>query len=170
MPDTFFSTSTRKRRRNDTNSRPGRKPAFSNRNGSMRSSNAKDIKRKGKGKYEGSNGSRKRPEDDEGDDDDDEEIDSDDLEGNMSGDDQEDLDNYEDEQDSKETAAQKRLRLAQEYLASLKESAEAEDDDVNAADIDRDIIDARLQEDVVCLIISVSIYYSYLIHKKMQGC
>jgi ribosomal RNA-processing protein 9 len=45
-----------------------------------------------------------------------------------------------------ETAAEKRLRLAEQYLENIREEADAEGFD--AADLDRDIIAERLKEDV----------------------
>lgn len=47
-----------------------------------------------------------------------------------------------------ETVAERRLRLAEQYLDSLKE--EVDEVGFDAADIDRDIIAERLKEDVVC--------------------
>ena len=47
-----------------------------------------------------------------------------------------------------ETAAERRLRLAERYLENLKE--EVNEVGFDAADIDRDLIAERLKEDVVC--------------------
>jgi ribosomal RNA-processing protein 9 len=47
-----------------------------------------------------------------------------------------------------ETAAERRLRLAERYLENLRE--EVDEVGFDAADIDRDIIAERLKEDVVC--------------------
>ncbi len=49
-----------------------------------------------------------------------------------------------------ETAAERRLRLAERYLENLRE--EVDEIGFDAADIDRDLISERLKEDVVCLI------------------
>jgi len=58
-------------------------------------------------------------------------------EGDSSGTDHED-----------ETAAERRLRLAERYLENLRE--EVDEVGFDAADIDRDLIAERLKEDVVC--------------------
>ncbi|KAF8251634.1 WD40 repeat-like protein [Wilcoxina mikolae CBS 423.85] len=55
-------------------------------------------------------------------------------------------DEDEDEELSKETAAEKRLRLAQQYLDNIRE--EVDDGGFDAAEIDRDLIAERLKEDV----------------------
>ena len=47
-----------------------------------------------------------------------------------------------------ETPAQKRLRLAKRYLAELEE--EVENDEVDAADLDKDLIASRIRNDAVC--------------------
>ncbi|GAA6050350.1 hypothetical protein JCM3770_002976 [Rhodotorula araucariae] len=57
-------------------------------------------------------------------------------------------DNVTDEEDDLETPAQKRLRLSQMYLSSLEKDKE-EDHGFDAADLDRDIIAERLQQDVL---------------------
>ncbi|GAA5975712.1 hypothetical protein JCM11641_005845 [Rhodosporidiobolus odoratus] len=54
----------------------------------------------------------------------------------------------EDEDDDLETPAQKRLRLSQMYLKSLEKDKE-EEHGFDAADLDRDIIADRLQQDVL---------------------
>ncbi|KAJ3555585.1 hypothetical protein NP233_g12172 [Leucocoprinus birnbaumii] len=51
--------------------------------------------------------------------------------------------------DTDETPAEKRLRLAQLYLSSVKESLAAGEGDFDAAEIDRDIISSRLKQDVL---------------------
>lgn len=48
-----------------------------------------------------------------------------------------------------ETAADRRLRLAERYLENIRE--EVDEVGFDAADIDRDLIAERLKEDVVCL-------------------
>ncbi|OAV97750.1 hypothetical protein PTTG_01096 [Puccinia triticina 1-1 BBBD Race 1] len=53
----------------------------------------------------------------------------------------------EDEDLEHETPAQKRLRLAQVYLDRLQESKEPEEGTFDAAEIDREIISSRLQQD-----------------------
>jgi ribosomal RNA-processing protein 9 len=47
-----------------------------------------------------------------------------------------------------DTAADRRLRLAEQYLENVRE--EVEDVGFDAADIDRDLIAERLKEDAVC--------------------
>ncbi|KAF8309679.1 WD40 repeat-like protein [Clavulina sp. PMI_390] len=51
------------------------------------------------------------------------------------------------EEDESETAAQKRLRLAKLYLQSVQD--ELGDGDVDAADLDRELINSRLRQDVL---------------------
>ncbi|GAA5872117.1 hypothetical protein JCM3774_002279 [Rhodotorula dairenensis] len=53
------------------------------------------------------------------------------------------------EDDELETPAQKRLRLSQMYLKSLEKDKDAEEYGFDAADLDRDIIAERLQQDVL---------------------
>ncbi|KAJ3186956.1 pre-rRNA processing protein [Gaertneriomyces sp. JEL0708] len=48
-----------------------------------------------------------------------------------------------------ETAAEKRLRLAKRYIAKVREEAGAEEGEVDAADLDRDIIAQRLKNDAL---------------------
>ena len=55
-----------------------------------------------------------------------------------------------DSADEDETAAEKRLRLAERYLEELKGEVE-EEAGFDARDIDRDLIAERLKEDVVSL-------------------
>ncbi|KAI8838098.1 WD40-repeat-containing domain protein [Chytridium lagenaria] len=54
----------------------------------------------------------------------------------------------EDDEDIKETAAQKRLRLAKRYITKLQEDT-IDDGEVDAAEIDREIIAHRLRDDVL---------------------
>lgn len=77
--------------------------------------------------------------------------DSDDEQGNVSYDDAKENQDDEDEEDSEEefaqeSAADKRRRLAKQYLENLKQ--ETEDFDFDAQDLDNDIIAKRLREDV----------------------
>ncbi|KAF8576776.1 WD40 repeat-like protein [Ramaria rubella] len=53
------------------------------------------------------------------------------------------------EEDVRETPAAKRLRLARIYLDSVKEGLTRSEGEFDAAEIDRDIISARLKEDVL---------------------
>jgi len=78
----------------------------------------------------------------------DESISGSDLESNFSGDeiDQDSEDNRSDEDENEgETAAEKRLRLAQRYLEKTKKEVDAFGFD--AEEIDRDLLAERLQED-----------------------
>ncbi|RXK39181.1 ribosomal RNA-processing protein 9 [Tremella mesenterica] len=50
--------------------------------------------------------------------------------------------------DENETAAEKRVRLAKNYLSKVRTELEADDDAFDAAEIDREIIASRLQKDV----------------------
>jgi ribosomal RNA-processing protein 9 len=52
------------------------------------------------------------------------------------------------ESDEGETAAERRLKLAERYLDNVRE--EVDDYGFDAAEIDRDLIAERLKEDVVC--------------------
>lgn len=53
------------------------------------------------------------------------------------------------ESDEGETAADRRLKLAERYLDNVRE--EVDDVGFDAAEIDRDLIAERLKEDVVCI-------------------
>ncbi|KAJ3498842.1 hypothetical protein NLG97_g811 [Lecanicillium saksenae] len=59
---------------------------------------------------------------------------------------QEDVDESESEESEEETAAERRLRLAERYLENVKQHVDEAGFD--AADIDRDMIAERLQEDI----------------------
>ncbi|SGY22700.1 BQ5605_C019g08845 [Microbotryum silenes-dioicae] len=102
-----------------------------------------------KGKANASNGAstgRRRRDEEDDDDLNDDKFDSDDQD-----DDDDDEDEFEEEQDDPlETPAQKRLRLSQMYLDSLAKAAKGQDEiGCDAADVDRDIIAERLQQDVL---------------------
>lgn len=64
-----------------------------------------------------------------------------------------------DSEDEDETGAERRLRLAERYLESIKN--EVNETGFDAEDIDRDLIADRLQQDVVC---------SQAPFQKFQGC
>ncbi len=49
-----------------------------------------------------------------------------------------------------ETAAERRLRLAEQYIQNIK--GEVDEVGYDAEEIDKDLIAERLQEDVVCLV------------------
>jgi len=55
-----------------------------------------------------------------------------------------------------ETAAQKRLRLAKRYLGKIQSQAAGVEGEIDAEEIDKELIASRLQQDVVCICI---IYY-----------
>lgn len=61
--------------------------------------------------------------------------------------------------DEDETAAERRLRLAEQYLHNVRE--EVDEIGFDAADIDRDLIAERLKEDVVCGAFSPSCGHYY---------
>jgi ribosomal RNA-processing protein 9 len=50
-----------------------------------------------------------------------------------------------------ETPAQKRLRLAKRYLAELEEEV-GQNEEVDAADLDKDLIASRIRNDAVCIL------------------
>ncbi|KAG6012126.1 hypothetical protein E4U54_007712 [Claviceps lovelessii] len=79
------------------------------------------------------------------DDDDDDSLDSDD-DDNGNDNDNDSAEDRQSSEDEEETAAEKRLRLAERYLENVKEHVDEAGFD--AADIDRDLIAERLQEDV----------------------
>lgn len=60
------------------------------------------------------------------------------------------------ESEDGETAAERRLKLAERYLENVRE--EVDDYGFDAAEIDRDLIAERLKEDVVC---TVSLFFFY---------
>ncbi|KXX75701.1 Ribosomal RNA-processing protein 9 [Madurella mycetomatis] len=82
----------------------------------------------------------------------DESISGSDLESDESGDDSPERsgsDGASDESDNEgETAAEKRLRLAQRYLEKTKQEVELDEYAFDAEEIDRDLLAERLQEDV----------------------
>ncbi|AEO62737.1 rRNA processing protein RRP9 [Thermothielavioides terrestris NRRL 8126] len=82
----------------------------------------------------------------------DESISGSDLESDESGDDVRDIERSEgdsDESDNEgETAAEKRLRLAQRYLEKTRKEVELDEYAFDAEEIDRDLLAERLQEDV----------------------
>ncbi|KAI8815812.1 WD40-repeat-containing domain protein [Fimicolochytrium jonesii] len=59
------------------------------------------------------------------------------------------LEESEDSEAERESAAQRRLRLAKRYLAKVREEAGADDGEVDAADLDRDIIANRLRDEAL---------------------
>ncbi|KAF2969809.1 hypothetical protein GQX73_g3735 [Xylaria multiplex] len=78
--------------------------------------------------------------------DDDDEISSGSDSGSQPAEDDDAFESESDESDNDETAAQKRLRLASEYLSRVREEVEATGWD--AEQIDKDMIAARLEDDV----------------------
>lgn len=75
--------------------------------------------------------------------------DLDDEEESVIGEDSEDEESIASDED--ETAADRRLRLAERYLENVRE--EVDEVGFDAAEIDRDLMAERLKEDVVCLAI-----------------
>ncbi|KAI8923192.1 WD40-repeat-containing domain protein [Entophlyctis helioformis] len=101
-------------------------------------------------------GRRGRKQDGDDDDDDDNESDDDGDEGgnvddmDLTAGRDDDDDEDDEEEERKETAAQKRLRLAKRYLDKVREEVEqVNDGEVDAAEIDRDLIADRLRDDVL---------------------
>lgn len=72
------------------------------------------------------------------------------LSGAVDAEDEEDTSESEHEG---ETAAERRLRLAERYLENIRQ--EVDESGYDAADIDRDLIAERLKEDVVCSLVSI---------------
>ncbi|KAH9064596.1 WD40 repeat-like protein [Lactarius vividus] len=130
MPDSFFSSKkTRKRKR-----APFKDSGPSSSKKILRTSNGR-VSAKGKGKnqtadedlHSGGSGSEAL---------DDMDLRADEIDPNESG-----------EEDADETPAEKRLRLAKLYLESIKEGLA--DGEVDAAEIDKELISARLKQDVL---------------------
>lgn len=69
----------------------------------------------------------------------------------------------ENDDDDRETAAEKRLRLAKRYLSKLQEETGETEGEVDAADIDRDLIAERLRVDVVCPHLLLFLLFSFLL-------
>lgn len=70
-----------------------------------------------------------------------------------------------DSESDDETAAERRLRLAEQYLQNIK--GEVDEVGYDAEEIDKDLIAERLQEDVVCLITVAELSFCTL--TKCQG-
>ncbi|KXS10911.1 WD40 repeat-like protein [Gonapodya prolifera JEL478] len=62
---------------------------------------------------------------------------------------QEEDDTSEGEDDSRETATQKRVRLAKEYLRQVERDVAIDDDEIDAEAIDRELIQSRLKADLL---------------------
>ncbi|GAA5893549.1 ribosomal RNA-processing protein RRP9 [Sporobolomyces salmoneus] len=158
MPDAFFSKprpfSKRKREGEGEGAQRTGKPA--NRNGSSsrgargggntRGRGRGNGRRDGGGDRNDQKGKRRQEDDDEELDlPDDGAFDSDDMGSQADG---AAAEESSEEEDELETPAQKRLRLSQMYLKSLEKDKE-EEIGFDAADLDRDIIAERLQQDVL---------------------
>ncbi|TFK31410.1 WD40-repeat-containing domain protein [Crucibulum laeve] len=141
MPDSFFSTSKpRKRKRVDSTAGPGGKSKFAKKG---KGDAGKKFARGVGGKpMKGTVKKRSKAADEELSDRTDEEEGIDDMDLRA-----EDIVEDSGEEDADETPAEKRLRLAKLYLESVKEGlAEGEFD---AAEIDKELISARLKQDVM---------------------
>ncbi|KAK7683594.1 hypothetical protein QCA50_013432 [Cerrena zonata] len=135
MPDAFFANNkNRKRKRNvssdhgpSTSKKPSRSPANNLKRGPTQSKrNARDEELS-----------------DQTSDDGDGDIDDMDLRAP-------DADAYESaEEDEDETPAEKRLRLAKLYLENVKQDLTLADGEFDAAEIDKELISARLKQDVM---------------------
>ncbi|KAI0752885.1 WD40-repeat-containing domain protein [Daedaleopsis nitida] len=137
MPDSFFASSKNKKRKRTTSRDAG--------------PSTKKLARgvKGKGRQSDTTTKKRAAVDeelsDETRDDDQEGIDEMDLRAPDV-----DPDAYESgEEDEDETPAQKRLRLAKLYLDSVKQGLSLADGEFDAAEIDRELISARLKQDVM---------------------
>ncbi|KAH7929245.1 WD40 repeat-like protein [Leucogyrophana mollusca] len=144
MPDSFFtSTKTRKRKRTVEPGQGGAKKFLRKGAGGRESFKGAAPIAKSQGRNQGKN-TKKR--------DVDEELDSDKTDNDEGGIDDIDLradmgPESSGDEDEEETPAEKRLRLAKMYIESVKEGlAEGEFD---AAEIDRELISARLKQDVL---------------------
>lgn len=144
MPDSFFATSKpRKRKRSSTQDH-----GASTSKKSARGTNGKHVP-KGKQKAATTTASKKRRDEELSD----ETHDEDDI----GGIDEMDLrapdvdpDAYESgEEDEEETPAEKRLRLAKLYLDGVKQGLGLAEGEFDAAEIDRELISARLKQDVM---------------------
>ncbi|CAK5265719.1 unnamed protein product [Mycena citricolor] len=137
MPDAFFASSKpRKRKRTESSSAGPSTKKFAR----------KDVSGAKKVKAPALTTKKKRPADEELDSDqtDDNGVDIDDMD--LRADDDADLGASGDE-DEDETPAEKRLRLAKLYLENVKEGLA--DGEFDAAEIDKELISARLKQDVM---------------------
>ncbi|KAF9037379.1 WD40 repeat-like protein [Hymenopellis radicata] len=132
MPDAFFTSSKSRKRKRTTDAGPS----------SLKKAPRKGVQQNGVRKQ----AKKKR----------DEELDSDETDGDGANIDDMDLRAPSDEEDAveadddpDETPAEKRLRLAQLYLDSVKEGLSLADGEFDAAEIDRELISARLKQDVL---------------------
>ncbi|KAG7451535.1 WD40 repeat-like protein [Guyanagaster necrorhizus] len=140
MPDSFFTSSKPRKRKRTNDAGP---------------SNSKKVPRKGAQqngiRFQGSkpNGVQKKRKtaDEELDSDhtDDDAGDIDDMDLRTQSNDEE----VSGEEDPNETPAEKRLRLAQLYIDGVKEGLKLADGEFDAAEIDRELISARLKQDVL---------------------
>ncbi|KJA14570.1 hypothetical protein HYPSUDRAFT_220426 [Hypholoma sublateritium FD-334 SS-4] len=136
MPDAFFSAPKQKKRKRTDSASNGAPKKFARppaRDANARKQGKGAIPDKGKGK-------RGRDEELSDQTDDDGNIDDMDLRA-----DEEEA--YSGEEDENETPAEKRLRLAQLYLESVKVGLA--DGEFDAAEIDKELISARLKQDVL---------------------
>ncbi|KAA1474455.1 WD40 repeat-like protein [Dentipellis sp. KUC8613] len=140
MPDAFFATKTRKRKRSTTRDRDAEHGRASKK--AARAPGAKGrAETQTSAAFKGKTRSRAADEElesdvDDGGDVEDMDLRADEVDPNESG-----------EEDEDETPAEKRLRLAKLYLESVKQGlAEGEFD---AAEIDKELISARLKQDVM---------------------
>lgn len=150
MPDAFFATSKKRKRSSSTKTPPNKVPK-STKTARLRTNGPTKVASKKKDEELASGDSDNAI--------DDEDLRADDIDPAESGD-----------EDLTETAAEKRLRLAQLYLESVKNSfgmfcfvftadnyihvlanncCHLVEGEFDAADLDRDIISSRLKQDVV---------------------
>ncbi|THU98464.1 WD40 repeat-like protein [Dendrothele bispora CBS 962.96] len=143
MPDSFFtSTKPRKRKRSDAG--PSGSSKLARKASSKSTKHEKPFSTKNNVK--GVTSKKKRR---------DEELESDQTDEDEGGIDDMDLRADSDEEvesgddDPDETPAEKRLRLAQLYLDSVKQDIGLAEGEFDAAEIDRELISARLKQDVM---------------------
>ncbi|PCH37592.1 Rnu3ip2 protein [Wolfiporia cocos MD-104 SS10] len=147
MPDSFFATNKlRKRKRTGTDASTSKKTLRPT--GSAIAHAKVNGKGSGKGKGKQKAASKQRR---------DEELSDETQESDAGGIDELDLrapdvnaDAYEsDEEDTDETPAEKRLRLAKMYIDGVKQGLGLADGEFDAAEIDRELVSARLKQDVM---------------------
>ncbi|RPD58341.1 WD40 repeat-like protein [Lentinus tigrinus ALCF2SS1-7] len=146
MPDAFFaSTKNRKRKRSTTSRDAGPSTSKTKRMAGGRKQDSGSQPGKAKAKARKRTADEELSDETQDDDNDREGIDDMDLRAPDV-----DPDAYESaEEDEDETPAQKRLRLAKMYLDSVKQGLSLAEGEFDAAEIDRELISARLRQDVM---------------------
>ncbi|KAK0484896.1 WD40-repeat-containing domain protein [Armillaria novae-zelandiae] len=140
MPDSFFTSSKPRKRKRANDAGPSSSKKFPRKGAQQNSVRFQGSKTNGVQK-------RRKTADEELDSDhtDDDAGDIDDVDLRVPSDEEE----ISDEEYPDETPAEKRLRLAQLYIDGVKEGLKLADDEFDAAEIDRELISARLKQDVL---------------------